>query len=68
MSVKRYDPITQYIGTGEYVGDMELAVDGEYVRHEDYAALEREADLMYQKLHVLIQERDKRKHARLLFI
>jgi hypothetical protein len=43
MSVKRYEPIAKYIGTGEYVGDTQFAGDGEYVLHDDYAALEAKA-------------------------
>ena len=42
MSVKRYDPSTEYIGTGEYIGSMDELPDGDYVAFEDYARLQRE--------------------------
>lgn len=41
-TVKRYSPTTKYIGTGDYVGDMEEDACGDYAEWEDYLQLERE--------------------------
>src|SRR5690606_19183032 len=46
MSAKRYDADVKYIGTGDYVPVMTETDDGEYVRHEDFAALEAKCERM----------------------
>ena len=35
MGLQRWEPTTRYIGTGEYMGDMEQGAEGDWVRAED---------------------------------
>ena len=41
--MKRYFPTTEYIGSGEYIGDMVRDPDGEWVNYEEVRNLLREA-------------------------
>jgi len=38
----RYFPTTDYIGSGEYIGDMTRDAEGDWVQYSDYQKLERE--------------------------
>lgn len=40
--MKRFEPVTKYIGTGDYIAEMEVDPNGDYVLHSDYADLERQ--------------------------
>lgn len=46
VSVKRYDPDLKYIGWGDYAADMMSCPNGDFVKYEDYAALEAERDAL----------------------
>jgi hypothetical protein len=48
--VKRYDPTTRYIGTGDYVGEMEPENYGDYVSFDDYYALRPQIASLEAKL------------------
>lgn len=39
MGLQRWEPTTRYIGTGEYMGDMDRADDGDFYFAEDVDAL-----------------------------
>lgn len=41
--MKRYYPTTEYIGSGEYIGDMVLDPEGEWVNYEEVRNILREA-------------------------
>lgn len=41
--MNRYFPTTEYVGDGEYIGDMVCAPDGEWVNYEQVRNLLREA-------------------------
>ena len=43
VMLKRYFPTTEYIGSGEYIGDMVRDPDGEWANYEEVRNLLREA-------------------------
>jgi hypothetical protein len=44
LDVMRYDPCVRYIGSGDYVGDMEESFDGDYMLFSDCSELLAQRD------------------------
>ena len=42
--VKRYDPIPEYIGSGDYIGGVIEDALGDYVRYKDYAEIRKQLE------------------------